>query len=117
MQLTNDLNKGSSSENFHKGGQGTTNTANLGPPDESASPGTTYTLGNNTCKTAASKTKTKESSKPESAQTIYGDIRSEYSFRTVEALNQFSKFTKYTPTDSLDLRVEFDLPRFKNLTD
>lgn len=45
------------------------------------------------------------------------DLRKDYSSRTIEALNQFSKFTRYTPTEKLDLRCEFDLPRFKNLTD
>ena len=47
--------------------------------------------------------------------TLPADLRSEYTNRTVEALNQFSQYTKNTVTDSLDLRCEFDLPRFKNL--
>jgi hypothetical protein len=38
-----------------------------------------------------------------------------YSERTVEALNQFSAYTRHTPTNRLDLRCEFDLPRFKDL--
>jgi len=45
------------------------------------------------------------------------DLRASYTARTVEALNQFSKYTRYTPTEQLDLRCEFDLPRFKNLSD
>ena len=39
-----------------------------------------------------------------------------YSDQTTEALNQFSKYTKDTPTNMLDLRCEFDLPRFVDLT-
>ena len=49
-------------------------------------------------------------------QTLPSDLRSDYSARTVDALNQFSKYTRYVPTNALDLRCEFDLPRFKNLT-
>ena len=52
-----------------------------------------------------------------SGLTLPADLRSEYSARTIEALNQFSKYTRHTATDALDLRCEFDLPRFKNLTD
>jgi hypothetical protein len=43
------------------------------------------------------------------------DRRPFYSEGTVEALNQFSLHTRFTPTDSLDLRCEFDVPRFADL--
>ena len=45
-----------------------------------------------------------------------GDLRQNYTNRTIEAFNQFSQYTKHTPSDKLDLRCEFDLPRFKDLT-
>ena len=44
------------------------------------------------------------------------DLRAKYTARTIEALNQFSEFTRHTPTDWLDLRCEFDVARFKKLT-
>ena len=62
----------------------------------------------------------KDSSKKPAAFNSGGlpaDLRNCYSVRTIEALNQFSKYTRYTPTDALDLRCEFDLPRFKNIKD
>ena len=42
-------------------------------------------------------------------------MRNEYSARTIDALNQFSKYTKDTITNKLDLRCEFDLPRIRDL--
>lgn len=43
------------------------------------------------------------------------DLTAYYTERTVDALNQFSAYTRHTPTQKLDLRCEFDLPRFKDL--
>ena len=43
------------------------------------------------------------------------DLTKLYTEKTVDALNQFSAYTRYTPSNQLDLRCEFDLPRFQNL--
>ena len=43
------------------------------------------------------------------------DISEAYNKRTIDALNQFSPYTKHTPSNQLDLRCEFDVPRFKKL--
>jgi hypothetical protein len=44
------------------------------------------------------------------------DKRQFYSEASIEAFNQFSFHTRKTPTDVLDLRCEFDVPRFLDLT-
>lgn len=44
------------------------------------------------------------------------DLRKLYSFETIEALNQFSPYTVDTLTDVLDLRCEYDIPRYFDLT-
>ena len=43
------------------------------------------------------------------------DKRQYYSSGTIEALNQFSFHTRTTPTDTLDLRCEYAVPRFLDL--
>ena len=88
------------------------------PTETSKSPQKTETQAAKD-KTATTKTSNAESSARSGlpSQSSGKDLRSDYSARTVEALNQFSKYTRYTPTDQLDLRCEFDLPRFKDLTD
>jgi hypothetical protein len=43
------------------------------------------------------------------------DKREFYSEASIEAFNQFSLHTRKTPTDLLDLRCEFDVPRFLDL--
>ena len=44
------------------------------------------------------------------------DLRKLYSLETIEALNQFSPYTIHTLTDVLDLRCEYDIPRYFDLT-
>ena len=62
-------------------------------------------------KSAARATKT------DTEASVPTDLRRQYSVRTIDALNQFSKYTRHVVTDQLDLRCEFDLPRFKELAE
>lgn len=87
----------------------------MGPADMSASPTLT---DEGAFKSVGSHAKKASIEDPSMAnKNLPTDLRGEYSVRTLEALNQFSKYTRYTITDQLDLRCEFDLPRFRDLTD
>ena len=49
-------------------------------------------------------------------QGLIEKIAKEAAEETVQALNQFSLFTRTTPHHILDLRCEFDVPRFIDLS-
>jgi|LakMenE01Jun11ns_1017448.scaffolds.fasta_scaffold9575236_1 hypothetical protein len=43
------------------------------------------------------------------------DLRKLYSFKTIEALTLFSPYTIHASTELLDLRCEYDCPRYFDL--
>ena len=118
LQQQTSLKKVTSSGDLHKeAASPTAVVSKLGPSESSQSPGGQTKESSMRTVTKSGKSQPSyEELLQSSGLSLPTDLRSEYTARTIEALNQFSQYTKSTVTDQLDLRCEFDLPRFKDLT-